>query len=153
MTQSDDCKHCLTGIGELKGQLMILNGSIMKIFYALIALAGASVGTKFIGTPWYIDIAMHATMFSAIFVGLITVAKRKCLSRWEKFIRVTFVTYCAYITTLRIFHYQTGTALTQNEGAIANLLITTLAIGFIGLAWRRDSQRRDGKRRYDDSKV
>ena len=146
----DDCRSCLNAVGELrrdvgemKGLLTSLNDSIMKIFYALIALAGASIGTKFIGTPWYVEIAMWATMSSGLFVGLITLAKRKCLSFWEKWIRWSFVCYCFWVSGLRIYHYQVDTPLTRTEGIVSQMILTSLAVGFITLAWRRTQMRKD----------
>jgi hypothetical protein len=82
VTMDEDCKACLSGIGRIEGHLESLNSSIMKIFYALIGLATASIGTKFIGTPWYIEIGMYTAIFSAVFVLLITVSKWKCLNVW-----------------------------------------------------------------------
>jgi len=153
MTQQDDCKQCLSGIGELRGQLLILNSSMMKIFYALIALAGASVGTKYIGTPWYIEIAMYSAIFSAIFVLLITLWKWSCLNVWEKWIRLTFVLSVTYAFCLRVYHYNTGTPFTPFEGMFKNLIDTSLAVGFVLVAWKRDAVKSKRKRRYDDKEI
>ena len=150
MTQQDDCRQCLIGIAQMDQKLTTLNNSIMRIVYALLAVVGANIGTKFIGTPWYIEIAMYSTMFGGIFVFLITVAKYRCLSFWERWIRFTFVGYTIYVTILRIYHYQTNTALTQIEGMVANAFLCTLAVGFILLAWQRDSKRIFERRRYND---
>jgi hypothetical protein len=146
----EDCKQCLGGIGRIEGHLESLNNSMMKIFYALIALASASIGTKFIGTPWHVEIAMWATMTGGVFVGLITFAKRKCLSFWEIWIRVSFVIYCVWCSSLRIYHYEAETPLTQAEGVITQMLVASLSIGFITLAWKRDAKRGIYKRRYND---
>lgn len=151
MSDNDDCKRCLGQMGEIKGQLGLLNSSLMKIFWGLLALAGASIGTKFIGTPWHVEIAMWSTMTGGIFVLLITIAKRNCLTFWEKWIRFSFVLYCIWVSTLRIYHYQVDTPLTKSEGVVTQLLTTSLAIGFIVLAWKRDSQRNMLHRRYNDN--
>ena len=150
MTQADDCKLCLSGIGELKGQFLLLNGSMMKIFYALIALAAASVGTKYIGTPWYIELSMYSAIFSAVFVLLISIWKWRCLNVWEKWIRVSFVLGVAYAFCLRVYHYNTDTDFTKIEGMVKTLLETVMAVGFILLAWRRDGNRQHDQRRHDD---
>jgi len=150
MTQQDDCKLCLSGIGEIRGQLNVLNGSIMKIFYALIALATASVGTKYIGTPWYVEIAMYTAISSAVFVLLVSMWKWKCLNTWEKWIRLSFVVGVAYAFCLRVYHYNAGTSFTQFEGIFRNLIDTSLAVGFVLLAWKRDSQKEKRLRRHDD---
>lgn len=150
MNHEEDCKACLGGIGRIEGHLVLQNNSIMKIFYALVALAGASLGTKFIGTPWWIEIAMYTAVFSALFVLLITVSKWKCLSFWERWIRISFVAAVVYSFGLRVYHYQTATYFTALEGMFKNGLDTLLACGFIILAWRRDIRRRIDKRRHDD---
>ena len=150
MSDQDDCKQCLNGIGRIEGQLSTLNSSIMKIFYALIALAGASVGTKFIGTPWYIELGMYSALFGGIFVFIITIWKWKCLCFAEKWIRLSFVVYVVYTFSLRVYHYNTDTPFTKVEGMFTNIIMTSLAVAFIVLAWRRDSLRRKNRRRHDD---
>jgi hypothetical protein len=146
----EDCKQCLSGIGRLEGHLEALNGSIMKIFYALIGLATASIGTKFIGTPWYIEIGMYTAIFSAVFVLLITMSKWQCLNIWERWIRISFVLAVGYSFGLRVFHYNAGTPFTQFEGIFKNGLDTMLAFGFVMLAWRRDALKQKHRRRFND---
>ena len=150
MTQEQDCRRCLVGIGEIKTQVNMLNGSMMKIFYALIAFATASVGTKYIGTPWYIEIAMYTAISSAVFVLLISIWKWRCLNVWEKWIRISFVLSVGYAFCLRVYHYNTGTPFTQFEGMFRNLLDVCLAVGFVLLAWRRDANRYFDRRRHND---
>jgi len=157
MNQEYDCKACLSGIGRIEGHLAQQNRHIeqqnnsqTKIFYALIALAGASLGTKVIGTPWWIEIAMYTAIFSALFVLMITIAKWRCLSFWERWIRISFVLAVTYSFGLRVYHYQAATPFTAFEGMFKSGLDSLLALGFIVLAWRRDIRRRKDKRRHDD---
>ena len=152
----EDCKQCLSDIGDVKqivGNLQgtvdtlvsALNDSTKKTVMAMIGLIAASIGSKYIGTPWYIEIAMWFTMSGSLFVFLVTLWKRKCLGFWEKSIRFTFCGYGAYVSILRIYHYQVNTPLTQTEGMFANMLLTCLAVGFIVQSWRST-----GRRRYND---
>ena len=104
-----NCKDCLVGIGKIETRLEILNSNIMKIVYSLLAVVGANIGTKFIGTPWYIELTIYSLMFGGIFVLLITIAKRHCLTFWESWIRYSFVTLTIWVSALRIYHYQTNT--------------------------------------------
>lgn len=164
MTDGDNinhCKDCLVGIGEIQTKLTMLekaysdgwkisNANLMKILYALLGMMGAQIGTKFIGTPLHVEIAMYTLMTSSIFVLAITIAKWRCLIFWEKWIRLNFVLLCFWVTGLRIYHYQTHTDFTQTEGVITQLITTSLAIGFIVLAWQRDALRNKMRRRYSD---
>jgi len=152
-----DCKACLSGIGDLKQDngeiraiLESLNGNMMKIFFALLGIITASVGTKYIGTPIYVYVAVYMALVSATFVAGITIAKRRCLAFWEIWIRAAFCTQVFYSSALRVYHYQTQTKLTQVEGVFSNVIYLLLAVGFITLAWKRDSARKNKKRRYDD---
>lgn len=144
------CVECYGAIKNIDGQMTQMNSSMMKIVYALIGIIAANIGTKYIGTPWYIYTAMYATMFSATFVLLILIAKWSCFNACERLIRILFVVYALYVSILRIIHYQLGTPLTQFEGMVSNIIITSLAITFIFQAWKRDYLKRNMKRRHDD---
>jgi hypothetical protein len=149
-----DCADCFGVMNRLEGKVEALNDTVrnglMKIVYALLGLIGANTTMKYIGTPWYIEMAIYTATFSAIFVGLVTFMKRKCLSLWEKQIRIAFIANVFYVSALRIYHYQTGTQLTQLEGVAQNVLLTWLAVSFIMNAWKRDANRREKMRRWDD---
>jgi len=157
MTEETDCQACLDALQRIEvqhskfnEQLRMLNGNFMKIVYAMFALIGANVGTKYIGTPILVYCGVYAAILSAIFVLLITVAKWRCLNFWERWIRLSFVSYVVWVSGLRIYSYQAGMSLTQNQGIFANMSLIILALGFIMLAWRRDSMRQKKKRRYTD---
>jgi len=122
----------------------------MKIVYALIAFATASVGVKYIGTPLIVYVAIYINLTAAFFVLLISIAKWRCLNAFEIWIRLSFCLSVFYTSFLRIYHYQTGTALTQTEGVFANLLNFSLGLGFIFLAWTRDAAKEKYKRRETD---
>ncbi len=160
MTEENDCHACIaavarveTGMAKIDTRLEIFNGSIMKIVYALLGVIGANIGTKFIGTPWEVELTMYAYMFGAIFVLLLTIAKFRCLSFWEVEVRLAFVSVACWVSYLRIYHYQTDTPFTMREGIITQLLSLSMAVGFIMIAWRRDALRKKRKRRWDDKQV
>ena len=148
-----DCRACLVAIGKVETRLQILNNNIMKIVYALLGVIGANVGTKFIGTPWYVELSMYSLMFGAVFVLGITVMKRHCLNFWEKWIRYSFVLLAFWVTILRIYHYQTDTPFTKTEGVVTQMITLSMAFGFILLAWKRDAARKLKKRRWDDVPI
>jgi len=152
-----DCRACLTAVAEVdKGlvrvetELKMLNQNTMKIVYALIAFAAASVGVKYIGTPIIVYVAVYVNLIAAFFVLLISVAKWRCLNTFEIWIRLSFCLSVFYASFLRIYHYQSGTALTQTEGVFANVLNLSLGLGFIFLAWSRDAAKKKYKRRETD---
>ncbi len=146
----DACKQCLMGIGRIESTLKMLNNNMMKIFFALLGVITAQIGSKYIGTPLHVEITMYSLMFGAVFVMGVTIWKWQCLNLWEKWIRISFVALCLWVTGLRIYHYQTDTAFTKNEGVITQLITISMALGFIVLAWRRDAMRRRKKRRWND---
>ena len=145
-----DCKACYALLTKVDTKLENLNKSIMKILYALLGVIGANIGTKYIGTPLHVELAMYSLFFASIFVLTITLAKFRCLNFWEKWIRFSFVGLCFWVTGLRIYHYQTATSFTQNEGIVTQAITISMAIGFIVLAWKRDAMRKAKRRRWDD---
>jgi len=158
MTEENDCHACLAavakvqeGIAKVDTRLQILNSNIMKIVYALLGVIGANIGTKFIGTPWEVELTMYAYMFGAIFVLFLTIAKFRCLSFWEIEVRLAFVLLAFWVTGIRIHHYQTGAEFTMLEGQITQIISLSMAVGFIMVAWRRDALRRKKKRRWNDT--
>jgi len=157
MEDANDCKTCIAeiskvavGIGKIETGIQVLNQNFMKIFFSLIGVITAVFGSNFIGTPWHIELIMWAYMFGATFVFLIVIAKWRCLNFWEKWIRISFITLAFWATGLRIYHYQTSTPFTQTEGMITQLISLSMAIGFIILAWKRDSLIKLKRRRYTD---
>jgi len=148
--ENQDCRQCLVAIAKVETGMTNINGNMMKIFYALIGIIGANIGTKYIGTPWYVYTALYASMFAAIFVFCITVAKWRCLNVYSKWIRISFVISVVYSSFLRIYHYQVATPLTQIEGVVSNMINLSLAVAFISMAWKRDSKRSNKKRRHND---
>ncbi len=130
------CKDCLAVIGKLDVKIDLLNTNMMKIFFAMLGIIGANIGTKYIGTPLYIYMAIYSALFSGIFVILVTIYKRKYLSFLQVYIQTVFSLIVFYVSGLRIYHYQAGTSLTQLEGFISNILMILLAWGFIIKAWR-----------------
>jgi len=145
-----DCRQCLIGLGKIETGMKAINGNMMKIFYSLLGIIGANIGTKYIGTPIDVYVALYTALFSAIFVLCITIAKWRCLIFWEKWIRLSFVSYVVWVSGLRIYSYQADLILTQSQGRFANIFLIIMSFGFVMLAWKRDSLRKAKQRRCDD---
>ncbi len=159
----DDCKECIEAVnkvavtvGKIETTLEILKTVIvtqgMKMFFAMLAFATATIGSKFIGTPWYIEVTMVMTMFGAVFISGIVYKKWRCLSLWDKWARISCVLYCCWVTGLRIYHYQLDTPMTKEEGMISQLILGSMIFGWIALAWVSDANKHMRNRRESDNK-
>ena len=135
------CVECKMLLAEIKTTLDIMNGNYMKLFIAMLGIIAATIGVKFIGTPWYVHAAIYSALFSTVFVAFSTLIYWRRLKFWRRWIRVIFVFIVLYVSLLRIYHYNLGTPLTQTEGFIMNILYILLCIGFVFRTWNDDGNK------------
>lgn len=69
-------------LGEISGKLDGLIQAQSKTIYALIALAGATIGLKLVGTPAIVVISRFINMFVFLFTFLIGLSLRKKMRGW-----------------------------------------------------------------------
>lgn len=72
-------------MGEIDGKLDMIIAMMQKTIYALIALAGATVGLKLMGTPPLLIISSFINGFVFLFAGLLSVFsfKRRGIRGWQ----------------------------------------------------------------------
>lgn len=69
-------------LGEIKGIVEGIRDGQTKISLALIALAGATIGLKLMGTPPLIVISRFTNMFVFLFACLVAFSLRKRMNGW-----------------------------------------------------------------------
>ena len=69
-------------LGSISGKIDGLIATQSKTIYALIALAGATLGLKLLGTPTLIVLSRFTNMFVFLFASVFGIALRKKLRGW-----------------------------------------------------------------------
>lgn len=69
-------------LGKMSGKMDGMINAQNKTIYALIALAGATVGLKLMGTPPLQVIMYYAKAFIFLFTAIVSFSKRKELRHW-----------------------------------------------------------------------
>jgi len=69
-------------LGSISGKLDGLIATQSKTIYALIALAGATLGLKLLGTPTPIVISRFVNMFVFLFASLVGFSQRRKMNGW-----------------------------------------------------------------------
>lgn len=112
-------------LGEIKGMLDGLVDMQTKVMLALIALAGATLGLKLVGSP-PIQVAMfYLKVFIFIFTGLLAVAKRHVLGGW--YLLLAFGLCAGAAQTIKLF--------TPGETIVSTLLFLAANWALLGFVW------------------
>lgn len=69
-------------LGEMDGKMDSLVEAQHKTIYALIALSGATVGLKLMGSPPLLIISSFINAFVFLFAAIIAIARRRILTGW-----------------------------------------------------------------------
>lgn len=83
-----------------------LSNRLYKIIYAILGLLGASIGLKFIGTPWYVDLLVFLSITASIFVGAYTLMNWSLMTKLQRAHRLTYFSIPAALAGLNIFLYR-----------------------------------------------
>lgn len=70
-------------LGEIDAKLDSLVTMQTKVIYALIALAGATVGLKVMSTPPLLVVSSFVNAFIFLFAGILAVGRRQQLQGWQ----------------------------------------------------------------------
>lgn len=83
-----------------------LEGLVMKVVIALIAVVAANVGLKFVGSPWWVGLTAYVSFFaSAFLLGSVFVTWRKIT--WpSRLVRLVFATFMAASSITRLFLFE-----------------------------------------------
>jgi len=126
-------------LGEINGKMDGLIDQQSKTIIALIALAGATVGLKLMGTPPMQVIMYYIKAFIFLFMVLMTFAKRRILKGWGYLFAFAF-----FAGTAQVMNIMLG-----GETSIATALYLVSNIAFLAFLWNWDGWNKSS----DDSVV
>lgn len=127
----------LANTEKINVTLSDLSNRLYKIIYAVLGLLGASIGLKFVGTPWYVDMFVFASLTAAIFVMAFTITNWKCMTKLQRFFRVSFGMFTIFSSAVHICIYQPGVEASPTWFApTIDVFLTLLCILFIITTWR-----------------
>ena len=115
-------------LGEINGKLDGLVDQLAKVIYALIALAGATVGLKLMGTPPMQVIMYYIKAFILLFTVLMTFAKRRVLKGWGYLFAFGFFAGTAQIMNIVL----------SGEVAVATMLYLVSNASLLRFLWNWD---------------
>lgn len=117
-----------TLLGEIKGTLEAMKGEQTKVMLALIALAGATLGLKVVGSPPLQVIIFYVKVWLFAFAVLIGLANRKHLRFWWVMSGYGVIAGGAQI--IRLLSTK-GTSLSSGLFLVSNVVL-------VGLFWSWD---------------
>ncbi len=136
------CRECQKILVELQTSIshivdrMEANEKLLgKIVFALLGIIGATIGVKFIGTPWYVEVAIYSALISAIFMTGVTVWRFRYLSKGRIIIRLSYAMLVVHATGVRIYYYAKELPIPMEAGVAQNMLFVCLAIALAIDAW------------------
>ncbi len=99
----------LEKLSSIESKLDLMRGDYIKIMFALLAVAGASIGTKFISSPFHIIFLSWAAIFAVVFVLCSVYWAWLKLSWPRRLLRLGFCTLIGFSCLVRLFVYEWGT--------------------------------------------
>jgi len=79
-----------------------------KIIYALMGMVAATIGIKFIGTPWYIDLSTFFTLGAGVFLLGVLIGQWKSFSINQRITRIIISLFMLFVAITQIFVYRIG---------------------------------------------
>uniref|UniRef100_A0A6M3KNC6 Uncharacterized protein n=1 Tax=viral metagenome TaxID=1070528 RepID=A0A6M3KNC6_9ZZZZ len=117
---------------EIKTGMALLNRHMMKMFYALIGLAGVGFGMKFVGTPFITDLMAYITLFASIFLALMTWHSWKKLIWIGRIQRILFISFMMCSGYGRAIIFQSGRMLAPTWwGPMVDVFFIAIALCYL----------------------
>jgi hypothetical protein len=113
-----------------------IKDNTFKQFAGLIGVIMALIGSKLIGTPWYIDLAVILCLVSGTFLTMTLIHWWKDYSWSQRAVRIAFSILCTVSSVAKIWIYQAG----EEPAPVwfsptTNILMTLVAISMIWASW------------------
>lgn len=141
MTDRDILMKILTKVEE---SIRTVEGLLQKIILSLIAIAGATVGLKFIGSPLLTVVGLYIGWFALIFVGIGTFIWRKQVTLERFLVRLVFTVFIGVSVITRTFIFHSGEEPAPFWFApTIDTLFGITAILLVVSMWRASNDRKD----------
>ncbi len=115
-------------LGEINGKLDGLVDQLAKVIYALIALAGATVGLKLMGSPPLQVIMFYIKVFVFLFTVVTAFAKRRILKGWVYLFGFGLLAGIAQVMNIVL----------SGEASIATALYLVSNVSLLAFLWNWD---------------
>ncbi len=116
--------------------LLMMRNDYNKIIYALIAVIAASLGLKFINTPWYVDVAVFLCELTGVFVFFHLISVWKYLNLANRVMRIVLIVVMLFSSIVQTCVYHP-----VEEPApswfllVVNVLLILLAVSSLWAVW------------------
>ena len=116
--------------------LSMMRNDYNKIIYALIGVIAASLGLKFINTPWYVDVAVFICELTGVFVFFHLISVWKTLNLANRILRILLVVIMLFSSVVQtiVYHPVEEPAPTWFIFAV-NILLILLAGSSLWAVW------------------
>ena len=117
--------------------LDIMRKDYNKIIYALIGIVAASLGLKFVNTPWYIDAAIYVCELVGVFVTFHLISIWKDLNLSNRVMRIVLISIMLFSSVVQTLVYRPGhDPSPQWFSPIINILLILLGVTSMWAVWK-----------------
>jgi len=145
------CVDCIRILEKLDTTLTLLRGDVMKIVYALLGLVAANFGLKYLGTPWYLYLAVGSSIVASVFLLCATIFSWKSINKVWKMIGITIAIRLAGVSIIRIVCYSQDIPIYRWAGVPVQVMDAFICVLLIIMFWHNG--RWNGRERRDTSNV
>lgn len=103
-----DRELAITTYSKLAELQHSIEGLLTKVFLGLLAIAGATIGVRFIGSPPYTVVAGYAGWGASVFLAGATLCTWRRITWWARIVRVVLTAFMLTSTITRTFVYHAG---------------------------------------------
>ena len=149
-TGLDDVKKWTQEQGNLRGdvcnvkesqivtntKLEWVNNNYQKIIYSMLGLIAASLGLKFMGSPWWMILFTYAALFSGVFVLSSVVFEWKNLCLLNRLIRIVFSVFILFSCICRVYVFEAINGTPEWYTPVVDLFFIVLSVLLTLLVWK-----------------
>lgn len=103
-----DPVSCQQLLYEIHAEMRIMQQHFMKLFYGMLGMIAATMGVKFLGTPWYVHIGGYVVWFTGVFLLSITIGYWQKIRTRQKILSLELSAMMLFSMFVRTFMYEVG---------------------------------------------
>jgi uncharacterized membrane protein HdeD (DUF308 family) len=120
--------RCLTAI-EVKVDNLVK--SSQRTIYALIGVIAATLGVKFMGSPWYSIVFTYSALFAGTFALVSTIWEWKRIPLFNKILRLSFLSLLFFSVTCRTFIFEATLGVPDWYTPIVDIVFVIISVIFV----------------------
>ena len=145
LTEREIMLHLATSLDIYHKQI---EGLMTKVFVGLMAVAGASIGVRFIGSPLITVISGYAVWFASAFLLGATVITWRRVDGWGRLVRLILWAFMTTSITVRTFVYHAGEEVAPRWYPIlVDVFFAVIAVVLVATVWTHWDKSRPWERR------